>query len=118
MAAVQAELSAQKYVSEDLIMANSAQITINHGLGVEPTHISLYMRCVVAELGYAVGDVIRIAGDSDQNVSNEAIGMTVNSTQIIVRIGENGPQMITRKDTGAATAATASRWFLIVKATK
>ena len=118
MAAVQAELSAQKYVSGDLVIANSAQITINHGLGVEPTHISLYMRCAVAELGYAVGDVIRIAGDSDQNGSNEAIGMIVNSTQIVLRIGEAGPQMITRKDTGAGAAATASRWFLIVKATK
>ena len=118
MAAVQAELSAQKYVSGDLVMANSAQITINHGLGVEPTHISLYMRCAVAELGYAVGDVIRIAGESDANGVNEGVGMIVNSTQIVLRIGENGPQLIARKDTGAASAATASRWFLIVKATK
>ena len=99
-------------------MTNSGQIVVNHGLGVEPTHISLYLKCAVAELGYAVGDVIRIAGDSDASGSNEGIGMTVNSTQIVLRIGDSGPQQVTRKDTGAATAATASRWFLIVKATK
>ena len=118
MAAVQAELSAQKYVSGDLVIANSVQITINHGLGVEPTHISLYLKCAVAEFGYAVGDVIRIAGESDPNGPNEAIGVLVNNAQIVLRVGESGPQAITRKDNGVGVASTAANWRLIVKATK
>ena len=76
MAAVQAELSAQKYVSGDLVMTNSGQIVVNHGLGVEPTHISLYLRCAVAEFGYAVGDVIRIAGDSDVYGVNDTLKLS------------------------------------------
>ena len=118
MAAVQAELSAQKYVSGDLVIANSVQITINHGLGVEPTHISLYLKCAVAEFGYAVGDVIRIAGESDPNGPNEAIGVLVNNAQIVLRVGESGPQLTTRKDNGSGAASTAANWRLIVKATK
>ena len=99
-------------------MTNGGQIVVNHGLGVEPTHISLYLKCAVAEFGYAVGDVIRIAGDSDISGSNEAIGVFVSSTQIVLRVGDNGPQVITRKDNGSGTASIAANWRLIVKATK
>ena len=119
MAAVQAELSAQKYVSPDLTMSNSGQIVVNHGLGAEPMHISLHMRCVAADMGYAVGDVIRIAGESDPNGSaNESLGVLVNDTQIIVRVGDYGPQMITNKANGTGAAATTACWRLIVKASK
>ncbi len=118
MAAVQAELTAQKYVSPALAMSNGCQIVVNHGLGVEPTHISLYLKCAVAEHGYAVGDVIRIAGESEPNGLNEAIGVLVNNAQIVLRVGENGPQMISRKDNGSGAISTAANWRLIVKATK
>ena len=118
MAAVQAELSAQKYVSPELAMSNGGQIVVNHGLGVEPTHISFYLKCAVAEFGYAVGDVIRIAGDTDIDGSNEAIGVLVNNEQIVLRVGDKGPQQITRKDNGSGAISTAANWRLIVKATK
>ena len=99
-------------------MSNGGQIVVNHGLGVEPTHISLYLKCAVAEFGYAVGDVIRIAGYSDASGSNEAIGVLVNNAQIVLRVGESGPQLITRKDNGSGAGSTAANWRLIVKATK
>ena len=110
--------ASQKYVSDDLVMTNGGQIVVNHGLGVEPMHISLYMRCVAAEMGYAVGDVIRIAGDASIDGVNEGIGVLVNNEQIVLRVGENGPQQITRKDNGSGAILTAAKWRLIVKATK
>lgn len=118
MAAVQAELSAQKYVSGDLVMTNGGQIVVNHNLGVEPMHISLYMRCVAAEMGYAVGDVIRIAGGSDPNGVNESLGVLVSNTQIIVRVGDSGPQLIANKANGTGGVANAANWRLIIKASK
>ena len=108
----------QRYVSPDLTMSNGGQIVVNHGLGVEPTHISLYLKCAVAEFGYAVGDVIRIAGESDPNGVNESLGVLVNNTQIIVRVGDNGPQLITNKANGTGAAATTACWRLIIKASK
>lgn len=113
---VQNEFSRRRYVSPDLTMSNGGQIVVNHGLGVEPMHISLYLKCAVAEFGYAVGDVIRIAGESDPNGPNEAIGVLVNNAQIVLRVGESGPQLITRKDNGSGAASTAANWRLIVKA--
>ena len=118
MAAVQAELSAQKYVSPDLTMSNGGQIVVNHGLGAEPMHISLHMRCVAADMGYAVGDVIRIAGGTDPNGVNESLGVLVNNTQIIVRVGDAGPQLIAHKANGTGAAATTACWRLIIKASK
>ena len=108
----------QKYVSGDLVMTNGGQIVVNHGLGAEPMHISLHMRCVAADMGYAVGDVIRIAGNSDPSESNESLGVLVNNTQIIVRVGYNGPQLIAHKANGTGGVATTANWRLIIKASK
>ena len=113
---LQNELARRSYTSNELSMTHSGQIIVNHMLGEEPAHVSLYLKCVVADFGYAVGDVLRIAGATDPNGSNESLSVVVTTTQFIIRVGDNGPQYIGRKDNGAGGVATTASWRLIIKA--
>ena len=113
---VQNELNSRRYVSGELIMTNGGQITVSHGLGAMPTHATGWLKCVTANLGYAVGDMVLHPLSSDQNGSNEALTMTVTSTQLIVRVGEAGPYLGTRKDNGSGAVFSAANWRLILKA--
>lgn len=113
---VQNELNSRRYVSGELIMTNGGQITVSHGLGAMPTHATGWLKCVTADLGYEVGDMVLHPLSSDGTYRNEALTMTVTSTQLIVRVGENGPYLATRKDNGDADVFSAANWRLILKA--
>ncbi len=113
---VQNELNSRRYVSGELTITNGGQITVSHGLGAMPTHATGWLKCVTAEFGYAVGDMVLHPLSSDPNGGNEALTMTVTSTQLIVRVGESGPYDSTRKDNGYGEVFSAAKWCLILKA--
>ena len=57
MAAVQAELSAQEYVSPDFVFAGGGTVSINHTFGI-PRLLNIYGRCINANNGYSVGEIV------------------------------------------------------------
>lgn len=104
------------YQSADLTMVKGGAITLTHGLGAIPKFVTARIKCVVAEAGYAVGDVVQVAFWQDANVQNEGLSALVSASSIIVRVSDNGPPPITNKGNGAAVILTAANWKLIIGA--
>ncbi len=116
MAAVQAEFNARTFTSAELALANSAQIVVSHNLAKNPRHITGWLKCVAAEHGYAVGDMVMHPFDSDPNGDIQGMTVVATTSQLFVRVGKSGPCFILRKDNGEAGAFTAEKWKLIIKA--
>ena len=116
MAAVQAEFNARMFTSAELVLAKGAQIVVSHGLAKMPRHITGWLKCVTADLGYAVGDMLMHPFDSDPDGTNEGLTVVATTSQLFVRVGEAGPAFITRKDNGSGGDLIAERWKLIIQA--
>ena len=104
------------YQSADLTMVNGGAITLTHGLGAIPKFVTARIKCVVAEAGYAVGDVVQVAFWQDANNQNEGLSALVSASSIIVRVSDNGPPPITKKGNGEAVIVPAANWKLIIGA--
>ena len=106
------------YKSPDLSIANSGSVTMEHGLGSVPVGVFISLKCAVAEMGYAVGDVIILSAQSDPNSSAEGLSVIKTATQLIALVGENGPGMYPNKTGGGGGILTAAKWKLILTAIK
>ena len=54
--------------------------------------------------------------DSDPDGSNEGLTVVATTSQLFVRVGDNGPGFITRKDNGSGALLTVAKWKLIIQA--
>lgn len=90
----------------------------NHGRGVAPGMVQVFLRCEVADCGYSPGDLISV--DTVKN-GNDSYGATVswNTNSITVQItNSNKFFALNEKGTGDlmyVTASNASNWRLIVR---
>ena len=83
---------------------------VAHGLGVRPRHAEVYLRCLVADKGYAVGQEVCISGILNYNVTPTLDAVNVackNSGIAIPGVNNSGP-----------TSVTAASWRMIVRAWK
>ena len=115
---VQNEFTARKYISSDLSWAAAASITINHNLNTDFPCLDFYLRCIVANNGYAVGDVVAIGVWQEVNGVNEGLSFYVSSANaIVVTIGNSSISDFMSKTGGGPVIANAAQWRLIVKVT-
>ena len=105
-----------KYESTFVAMANSSLIPFVHGLGVEPDLISYRLKCIAAEGGYSIGDVIDIHPSADGHGINEGFGATISTTNVDIRISVNGPGQYNQKGSGSHVLFTSASWQIQVKA--
>jgi hypothetical protein len=61
-----------KYRSPDQTITAATPVTLNHNIGVQPGKVTYRIRCLTAELGYAVGDVV-------DNLNNRGAGIFAQS---------------------------------------
>ena len=106
------------YKSPDLSIANSGSVTVEHGLGSVPVGVFVSLKCAVAEMGYAVGDVIVLSPQADPTSAVEGLSVIKTATQLIASVCANGPGEYPIKTGGDSAALTAAKWKLILTAIK
>jgi hypothetical protein len=95
------------YTGEFTFSASTNFLT-PHGLPRVPKQVWLEIRCVTAELGYAVGDRVQLTNSS-------IIAVSVNATNIQVTFAA-APLQIVSFATNALATFNAANWILVVKA--
>ena len=83
-----------------------------HGLGAKPDEVSVWLECVTAEGGYAVGD--RVDLSTAQDTDNYIFGVSFDATNVTVSRKGN-PRLVT-KDGTARFALTTANWNLYIVA--
>lgn len=85
-------------------------ISYTHGLGVVPTSAELELVCLVAELGYSVGDVVTPYTTGNGSYVAPFV-IAKNSMTISARCGSVGSFTLTNNTTGVTgITATAANW--------
>ena len=107
----------KKYVSAELTISSLATVVTQHLLGAEPMHVSCFLRCVRADGGYDVGDLILADYGNDIASDCDGLSVIVNATTITVKCAVGSPFFGVRKDTGREFQANYASWKLIIKAT-
>jgi hypothetical protein len=72
----------------------------------------------VSDGDYSAGDVIMLWPDADPDGVVEGTGVRVSASQIIIRIGTNGPGQYVLKNSGGGFNLVASRWLMAVTAVR
>lgn len=109
----------KEYVSSEQTIVLGGALTLPHDLGASPKLVQLWLRCVVAEHGYSVGDLVQITNTADSIGSVAGIGWSVvpDATNINLRAGNTAFATLIIKNTGAGTTVnTVANWRLIVRA--
>lgn len=94
--------------------------TWNHGQGTRPKIIAVNAICVVADGGYAIGNVISLnhtlsESDSGSGPQNDGISVRMSTTQVVVRVA-NRNTLALRGDNGGNFTLVNSRWNFIIEA--
>lgn len=96
------EISVSQYT---LVSADS--FTYTHGLPERPRLVDTYIKNITAELGYNVGDEVKIS-------NTPVCTVAVNNMNISVALV--GLPTVVNPTTHAAVAVTAANWNLLIKA--
>lgn len=89
--------------------ANGELLSMAHGLGFTPSSCRLIFECVVADLGYSIGDRVSAPGLWNGSASTQ-ITTSVDSSTCYSRAVAGFSHYITNKSTGAGANGTASSW--------
>lgn len=97
-------------------VAGSTLNTFAHGLGAVPKLVLVYIKCIVASEGFAVGDNMLMGFNGCAiSASNWGFSTTFDDTNIVVKMGNNGTQAFSRAD-DAFFNVPAANWELYVRA--
>lgn len=107
------------FSSSQQTITSGGQLTIAHGLGIQPKLYHSFLQCTTAEAGYSIGDEIIVNPSAQGDTGNNDRGTSIvpNSTNLLVRFGSNANAFeINRKDTGSSFSATNANWKLVMRA--
>lgn len=105
-----------RYVGPDTTIALNGIYTFNHGLGTLPTLVQIYLVCVTAERGWAIGDVIPITSGTENYNANVAPAIGMSTTYIKVRIADGQLIRTIGLDGSTRGPLTEANWKLRVVA--
>jgi len=107
------KLEGRIYESSNQTITSAGLLTLAHGLGARPRFVQLALYCAVADLGWAIGDVVFVTGYDEQRTN----AVWADTTNVAVRFdSEASCFALANKGTGAASFATNTSWRLIVRA--
>lgn len=86
--------------------------TIAHGLGVVPDYLDIYFTCKTINVGWAVGDIIKLNMITDTGTSQGFL-VYANTTNTTLRTGSATPRII-NKDSAAEAQMTAGSWNITI----
>lgn len=108
-----------RFTSVDQTITASGTLTLTHGLEVVPFHVSYLLKCITAEAGYAVGDLVVYNHAPSSSSAADQYGLTadIDATNIYIKFGSLAATLIIlNKSTGNGATITNTSWKLIVKA--
>lgn len=106
------------FESADQSAAPASTHTIAHGLVTRPSLVQVWLKCLTAEHGYAVGDWYGPVGaETFSDGANNGVGIAVNATNIKLVVGSNNIAIL-NASTGARSVITAANWALVARAWK
>lgn len=114
---VAAVAASGKYHSGNQTITGYGSLTLAHGLAAEPTGLTTWLKCVVAENGYVIGDKLFMPGALGTSGASADVGhaIVVDATNAYVRFGAT--YVALNKTTGAGVLLTNANWRLVVEAT-
>lgn len=113
-----------RYLSPAQTITPGGLITLTHGLtdrdgnAVKPFHISGYIKCLVAEFGYDVGDEVEVTLVNNSDLGANYYNAVWSDTGTInVRFSDGSRAFTTaNKSTGATVALINANWELYIRA--
>lgn len=88
----------------------ASAIAINHNLGDKPRYVDMWLRCQIAELGWAAGDDVRLEAWQTGSDADNGLNIWRNGTQVGAAI--KSLKMMS-KTGGGPNEFTASRWRVV-----
>lgn len=108
------------YLSSPIAITAGGTFSLTHGLGQKPKYVTMYAKCLTADLGYSVGDEVEIPNGGIQVGGGIAYGvqLVTGATMITGKFaGTTGPIVVLNKSTGGGPSSlTAAYWALYVRA--
>jgi hypothetical protein len=90
--------------------------TFAHGLGAVPTFVQVYLVCTTGEHGYSVNDVLYIAPFAAQVAGIDyGFSVVVDSTNVTVRIANDGITIIENQVTRGTVVLTDANWNIGIR---
>lgn len=107
----------KQYVSAEQMITSGGLLTLAHGLGVTPKLVQFRLKCVIADVGYSVGDEIVVGFADDNGGAVVSSSPVVDASNISIRFSSGATAFIfANKSTGARDVPLNTRWRLIVRA--
>lgn len=115
--ALSAAIGFSKFYDSGQLTITTGGMSQSHGLGATPKEFAAFIVCATADLGYAVGDTIKLQAITDTGTLTNYYGgfVWVSSTQIGCTISTSGIA-IYNKSTGAYNTITGTSWRIIFRA--
>lgn len=107
----------RRYTSTQQSLTVGGLITLTHGLGSVPFLYTFKLVCVSDNVGYVAGDQVLLHPGVTSTNTSTGIGVKVTSTQIIIRVGSNGIEIVSGV-TGGVSFITLANWRLVVEVQK
>lgn len=103
-------MPAPNFESSEITLVSDGDFSVAHSLGAVPNLVIAVLVCKTANLGYAVGDELVLAGNSG---TNTGVTWAANGTNIVGSIGSQIPVNAIGKTSGNITYAN---WKLVLRA--
>jgi hypothetical protein len=109
----------QLFESAQQVITTAGALTIAHGLGKPPVLVRPHLICVTGESNYTADDIL-MDGFSIApvvGITNQAISIKADSTNLIIRFGNNNPVFQTIDAvSGSNVGLTNTNWKIIFRA--
>ncbi len=107
------------YTSPDQTITNAGALTLAHGLGSAPDMIVWQAKCISADSGYSVNDIVFMNPMMGQTSSTICFGVSIvpDATNLNIRMSDSGARIMAKAN-GAASDIDITKWKYIFKAYK
>lgn len=100
-----------QFVSAEQTITFGSILTIAHGLGARPKDIAAFLVCKIAQLGYAVDDLVEIAAWSEAGTPR-GVKISADASNIFLAVASAGVNIL-NKTTGGFAPITPANWKVI-----
>ena len=104
----------KSFTSAELTKVDGGAQTVAHGLGGVPILISGQAKCVVADAGYSVGDIVNYDFGADKDGAR-GTSIVLDATNITIRF-HSGGTLIPHKTSTTNSGMTSASWRYIIRA--
>ncbi len=99
----------KEYITQFVPIISGGSFVFNHNLGVQPVLIQPVLQCLIADRGYAVGDMVYLYSQVDG--TRRGVVTVADTNNLFIRFGSRSTAFrILRKNNGNASAIVNSRW--------